>query len=137
MILSSNAPKTWSFQIISRWNMIFLASLEKWYFFRKIWYFSFRRKMKDDLSQEIHRDRRFSVYMYKCYKYNITPLPKIQIIFPFLGFVLFPGILIILGTCWLSFLILKCTSTLKLKKIITSYSCTLKLKKIITRYLKL
>ena len=31
--------------------------------------------MKDDLSQEIHIDMIFSVYMYKCYKYDIT-LPK-------------------------------------------------------------
>ena len=34
--------------------------------------------MKNDISQEIHRDLRFSVYMYKCYKYNINPLPKNQ-----------------------------------------------------------
>ena len=32
--------------------------------------------MKDDLSQEIHGNMIFSVYMYKCYKYDITLLPK-------------------------------------------------------------
>ena len=32
--------------------------------------------MKDDLSQEIHGDMIFSVYMYKCYKYDITLLQK-------------------------------------------------------------
>ena len=38
-----------------------------------IWkiYFFFGRKMEDDLSQEIHGNIIFSVYMYKCYKYNI------------------------------------------------------------------
>ena len=32
--------------------------------------------MKDDLSQTIHGNMIFSVYMYKCYKYEITLLPK-------------------------------------------------------------
>ena len=32
--------------------------------------------MKDDLSQEIHVNMIFSVYMYKCYKYDITLLQK-------------------------------------------------------------
>ena len=32
--------------------------------------------MKDDLSQEIHGNMIFSVYMYKCYKYDITLLEK-------------------------------------------------------------
>ena len=41
-------------------------------FFRKI-YFFFGRKMEDDLSQEIHGNMIFSVYMYKCYKYDILP----------------------------------------------------------------
>ena len=36
----------------------------------------FRQKMKDDLSQEIHGNMIFSVYMYKCYKCDITLLPK-------------------------------------------------------------
>ena len=36
----------------------------------------FRQKMKDDLSQEIHGNMIFSVYMYKCYKYDIILLPK-------------------------------------------------------------
>ena len=32
--------------------------------------------MKDDFSQEIHGDMIFSVYMYKCYKYDITLLQE-------------------------------------------------------------
>ena len=36
----------------------------------------FRRKMKDDLSQGIHRNMILSLYMYKCYKYDITLLQK-------------------------------------------------------------
>ena len=32
--------------------------------------------MKDDLYQKIHGKMIFSVYMYKCYKYDITPLQK-------------------------------------------------------------
>ena len=32
--------------------------------------------MKDDLSQEIHGNMIFFVYMYKCYKYDITLIQK-------------------------------------------------------------
>ena len=42
------------------------------FFFRKV-YFFFGRKIEDDLSQEIHANMIFSVYMYKCYKYDILP----------------------------------------------------------------
>ena len=42
-------------------------------FFRKKWYFFFGRKMKDQLSQEIHGDMIFFVHMYKCYKYDNSP----------------------------------------------------------------
>ena len=78
MIFFSNAPKRWSFQINKlRWNMIFLVLSGKMGFFsRIIWYFFFGRKMKDDLSQGICRNMIFSVYMYKCYKYDITLLQK-------------------------------------------------------------
>ena len=34
--------------------------------------------MKDDLSQEIHKNMVLSVYMYKSYKYDITLLQKNQ-----------------------------------------------------------
>ena len=38
--------------------------------------------MKYDVSQNIHGNMIFFVYMYKCYKYGITLLPKIaKIIF--------------------------------------------------------
>ena len=43
---------------------------------QKIWYFFFGQKMKDALSQKIHGNMIFSVYMYKCYKYDITLLQK-------------------------------------------------------------
>ena len=76
-IFSSNAPKRWSFQKKSRWNITFPVLSRKMVFFsRKIWYFFFERKMKDDLSQEIHESMIFSVFMYKCYKYDITLLQK-------------------------------------------------------------
>ena len=60
-----------------RWNMMFLVLSGKMvFFFRKIWYFFIGRKMKDDLSQEIHGNMIFFVYMYKCYKYDITLMQK-------------------------------------------------------------
>ena len=40
--------------------------------FLKIWCFLFRRNIKGDLSQKIHGNMIFSVYMYLCYKYDIT-----------------------------------------------------------------
>ena len=65
-------PKKYSAGI---WS--FLYYLKRWYFFLwKIWYFFFGWKMKDGLSQEIHGIMIFSVYVYKWYKYNITPLQK-------------------------------------------------------------
>ena len=61
----------------SHWNMIFLALSGKMvFFYLKIRHFFFRRKMKDDISQEIHGNMILSVYMCKCYKYDITLLPK-------------------------------------------------------------
>ena len=36
------------------------------------------QKMKDDLSKEKNGKIIFSVYMYKCYKYNITLVKKNQ-----------------------------------------------------------
>ena len=47
-------------------------------FSRKYDIFFFRRKIKDDLSQKIQGNMIFSVYMHKCYKYDITLLPKKQ-----------------------------------------------------------
>ena len=60
------------------WNMIFLVVLSRKMIFllhENIILF-FRRKMKDDLSQELHGDMIFSACMYKCYKYDITFLQK-------------------------------------------------------------
>ena len=69
-------PEKMVFPKKSRLNMIFLVLSGKMvFFFRKI-YFFFGRKMEDDLSQEIHGNMIFSVYMYKCYKYDITSLQK-------------------------------------------------------------
>ena len=74
MIFSSNAPKRWYFQKKLRWNMIFLVLSGKMRFsFWKIDFF-FGQKVKNDLSQEIHGNAIFSVYMYKCYKCDITLL---------------------------------------------------------------
>ena len=57
--------------------MIFLVLPGKMgVFFWKLSYFLFGRKIKDDLSQEIHGNMILSVYMYKCYKYDITLLQK-------------------------------------------------------------
>ena len=54
------------------WDMIFLVLSGKMVFiFQKIYYFC-GWKMKDDFSQEVHGNMIFSVYLYKCYKYDIT-----------------------------------------------------------------
>ena len=73
-------PKIWSYFLDGKWKIIFLKKyMERWYLIliRKydivlVW------KIKDDLSQEIYGNMIFSVYMYKCYKYDITLLPKKQ-----------------------------------------------------------
>ena len=72
-----NVLKRWSFQKNRTGTWSFMYYLERWgYFYSKARYFFFGRKMKDDLSQEIHVNTIFSVCMYKCYKYYITLLPK-------------------------------------------------------------
>ena len=43
-------------------------------FFPKTWYFFFGQEVRGDLSQEIHGNMIFSVYMYECYKRGVTPL---------------------------------------------------------------
>ena len=50
------------------WNMIFLVLSGKIVFFPLKTYFFFGRKIKDDLSQEIHKNMIFSVYMCICQK---------------------------------------------------------------------
>ena len=62
----------------SHWNMIFLVVLfgKMIFLFPENMILFFRQKMKDDLSQEIHGNMIFSVYMYKCYEYDITLLQK-------------------------------------------------------------
>ena len=61
----------------SRWNMILLELSGKMVSFSwKISCFFIGRKMKNDLSQETHGNMIFSVYMYKCYKYDVTLLQK-------------------------------------------------------------
>ena len=99
-------PKIWSYSLDGKWKMIFLKKSTWKYdifikcpekitfpkkkekkfflvlsgkmviFFRKIWSFYFRRKMKDEFSQGINGSMIFSVYMYECYKYDITFLQK-------------------------------------------------------------
>ena len=59
------------------WNMIFLVLSGKMMFlFPENIILFFRQKIKDDLSQKIHGNMIFSVYMYKCYKYEITFLSE-------------------------------------------------------------
>ena len=67
----------------SHWNMIFLVLSGKMIFlFPENMILFFRQKMKDDLSQEIHGNMIFSVYMCKCYTYGITFLQtKLGMIF--------------------------------------------------------
>ena len=56
-------------------NMIFLVLSTKMVFFPpKTWCFFFGWKMADDLSQEIHGNMIFSVYLYRRYKRDITSL---------------------------------------------------------------
>ena len=56
------------------WSFLYYPG--RWYFFSRKFIFFLGRKMKDDLSQEIHGHMIFSIYIYKCYKYDITLLPK-------------------------------------------------------------
>ena len=69
MTFSPNAPERWFF-LKKKKNRTgirsFLYYLERWFFSRKLWYFFFGLKIKDDLFQEIHGNMIFSVYMYKC-----------------------------------------------------------------------
>ena len=62
MMFSSNVLKGWSFQKNSYLNMIFFCNIWKdgISFFPKMWYFFFRRKVKDDLYQKIHGNMAFS-----------------------------------------------------------------------------
>ena len=82
MIFHSNVLKRWFFQKNSCLNMIFFVIPGKmvFLFFEKICYFFFRQKMKeeDDLYQKIHGNIIFSVFMRRCYKYDMTLLAKNQ-----------------------------------------------------------
>ena len=67
--------KRWSFQKNCTGISSFLYYLERWgVFFPKPWHLFFGRRMKDDLSQEMHGNMIFPVYMYRCYKHAIMPL---------------------------------------------------------------
>ena len=67
---------TWSFQKCRTGIWSLLYYLERWVFFSGIYDIFFGQKMKDDLSQEMHGNMVFSVYMYKCYQYDNTLLQK-------------------------------------------------------------
>ena len=77
MTFSLNVSKIWSFQK-HRTGIYLFCNVWKdgILFFPKTWDFFFRRKMKNDLSQKTHGNMIFSVYMCKCYKYDITLLSK-------------------------------------------------------------
>ena len=75
MIFSSNMLKRWSFQKGPLCDMILLVLSWKMVFFsRKHDNFSIGRKVRNDLSQEIHGNMIFSVYTYGRYKLGTTPL---------------------------------------------------------------
>ena len=66
------------------WNMIFLVLSGKIVFFlAKRWSSFFGRKLKDDLSEEIHENMILSLCTYRCHKHDIVPLSqkKSKIIF--------------------------------------------------------
>ena len=68
--LLPNVLKRWSSQKNRTGIWCFLYYLERWYFFfPKIWYFFFRLKMKDDLSQKMHGNMIFSVYVLQIWYY--------------------------------------------------------------------
>ena len=49
------------------------------FFFPKIWYFFFGRKMKDDICQETHGNLIFFIYTYRCHTHNVTlPCQKLS-----------------------------------------------------------
>ena len=73
IIFSSNFLKRWYFQKGPRWDMIFLVLSRKIVFFPKT-YFFLGQEVRDYLSQEIHKNMIFFVYMYRCYKRSATPL---------------------------------------------------------------
>ena len=66
------------------WNMIFLVLSGKiGFFLAKRWSSFFGRKLKDDLSEEIHENMILSLCTYRCHKHDIVPLSqkKSKIIF--------------------------------------------------------
>ena len=68
----------------SHWNMIFLVVLsgKMKFFSSKIWSYSLDENGRWSYSKKIHGNMIFSVYMYKCYKRDITlPLKKSKMIF--------------------------------------------------------
>ena len=74
MIFSSGLPKRWSFQKGPRQEMIFLVLSRKIvFFFPKTRCFFLGQEASDDLSQEIHGNKIFSVYTCGCYKPGVTP----------------------------------------------------------------
>ena len=65
IIFSSNVMKGWSFQEIRAWTWSFCNIWKDGIsFFQKLWYFFFRRKMKeDDLYQKTRGNMIFSLYL--------------------------------------------------------------------------
>ena len=75
MIFSSDVLKRWSFQkgLAGIWSFLYYP--ERWYFFfPENMIFFLRRKMKDDLSREIHGNMTPPVRACRCYIRNTTPL---------------------------------------------------------------
>ena len=75
MTFSSSFLKRWSFEKEPREDMIFLVLSGKIIFFSpKTWYFFLGLKLRNNLPQEIHGNKIFSVYTYGCYKRGATSL---------------------------------------------------------------
>ena len=75
MIFSSDLPKRRSFQKGPRRDMIFLVLSGKMVFFSRKHIFFLGQEASDNLSQEIHGNMTFFVYMCSCYKPDVAPAP--------------------------------------------------------------
>ena len=88
MIFSKKSKETWKYVFFKcfektvfpkklLWNAIFFVMSGKVAFvFSWKCQFLFRWKMKDGFTQKSHENMILSVYMYNCYQYDITLLPR-------------------------------------------------------------
>ena len=83
MIFCSNILKRWYFQKNALEYDLSCIIWKDRIFLAKRWSFFFGRKLKDDLSEEMHGNMIFSVCTCRCHKHDIVPLSqkKSKIIF--------------------------------------------------------